>query len=170
MAVHAHPEPHEVEGGWNVAADTEGETELGLVGERRRVEVGRLGLHAVDPIGPDVRELADQHEIGDAEVRLRMIRRDRALVTPEELDRRPVDRVASRRLEEERADLFRRAASRQRHPCDPLPLDGVRDDRDEPVRGLTSHLAGTVADVEVDQPAVSRAEARRIAAARIACS
>ena len=32
----------------------------------------------------------------------------------------------------------------------PCALDGVRDDRDEPVRGLTSHRAGTVADVEVD--------------------
>ena len=62
VAVGPHAEPDQVEARGLVAARIEGaDAQLALVGERRGIEVGRLGLHAVDPLGSDVRELADEH-------------------------------------------------------------------------------------------------------------
>ena len=95
MTVGTHAEPDEIESRWLVAARAEREPQLALVGERGRIEVGRLGRHAMDAVGSHVRQLRDEHPVGDTEVRLGVVGRDGALVAPEELDCLPLDRISA---------------------------------------------------------------------------
>ena len=170
VAVGPHAEPDEVERGRLVAAGVEGQPQLALVRHRGEVEVGRLGLHAVNPIGTHVRQVGDEHPVRHAEVRLRVVRRHGALVAPEELDPAPVDRVAAAWLEDHRVDGLGRAAAGERDAIDAVLVDRLHGRLDDAVGHRGADRLSVREHREAGHAAASRAEARRMAAARIASS
>ena len=139
MAIRAEPKPDQVELGWLVAAYPEREAQVRLVGQSRGVEIGRLALHAVDRLRPEVGQLRDEHPVGRPEVRLRIVRRHRALVPPEELDPAPVHATHPWLIAQEWVDGVGRGSTRERDAKDAARLDRRAGALHEPVGSLGRH-------------------------------
>jgi hypothetical protein len=85
VTVRTHAEQHHVE-----RSPAERPAEVAGIGVGGRVQIGLLGRHAMDVAGSE-RNTIQKHAPREPVVRIGRIGRHRPLVTPEDLDSRPLD-------------------------------------------------------------------------------